>query len=132
MATIPILLTTRFSGGPGPASGLDAGGETDVVSTRVAARSTSGRLLTMSWTLGAMVALYLFGIGFAAGLAAERVRVDQHRVAVLAHYDEALRQWHDYRMRLEKAGVDVPAGNRLDRAAQAGHAVSPPARAKEN
>ena len=47
--------------------------------------------------------LYLVGFGMLAGIAVERMRFDHRRADVLAHYDDALREWHAFRMELERA-----------------------------
>ena len=49
--------------------------------------------------------LYLVGFGMLAGVAIERMRWDHERAEVLAHYEEALREWHAFRIALER-GVD--------------------------
>ena len=52
--------------------------------------------------------LYLLGFGMLAGIAVERMRFDHKRTHVLARYDEALREWHAFRMELEKIVVRHP------------------------
>ena len=51
---------------------------------------------------GIGLALYLVGFGMLAGAAVERMRFDHRRADVLARYDEALREWHAFRMQLEQ------------------------------
>ena len=46
--------------------------------------------------------LYLVGFGMLAGVAVERMRFDHKRADVLDRYDEALREWHAFRMELER------------------------------
>lgn len=53
--------------------------------------------------LGIGLGLYLIGFGMLAGVAVERMRLDHRRADVLARYDEALREWHAFRMELERA-----------------------------
>lgn len=53
--------------------------------------------------LGIGLGLYLIGFGMLAGVAVERMRLDHRRGDVLARYDEALREWHAFRMELERA-----------------------------
>jgi hypothetical protein len=61
--------------------------------------------------LGGGFGLYLIGLGFLGGIVAERVRFDHQRLAVLGPYDEALRTWQGYLMRLEKGtAAAVQAG----------------------
>jgi hypothetical protein len=47
--------------------------------------------------------LYLLGLGFLGGVVADRIAFDQHRAAVLQHYNAALEQWQAYRMAIEKS-----------------------------
>jgi hypothetical protein len=49
-----------------------------------------------------IVGLYLVGFGMLAGVAVERMRFDHKRADLVARYDEALREWHAFRMELEK------------------------------
>lgn len=51
--------------------------------------------------LWAVLGLYLLGLGFLGGVLVERVRFDQHRSVVLKEYDEAVKRWRVYLMRLE-------------------------------
>lgn len=74
----------------------------------------------MMMTRGWMVVLgglspYLFVLGFAAGMASERIRFDRERTAVLHRYDEAVRQWQAFLMT-------------ADRRAEAGSADGAPVR----
>jgi hypothetical protein len=46
--------------------------------------------------------LYLLGFGMLAGATVERMRFDHRRSQILARYDEALREWHAFRIELEK------------------------------
>jgi hypothetical protein len=48
------------------------------------------------------LALYLLGFGMLAGATVERMRFDHRRSQILARYDEALREWHAFRIELEK------------------------------
>lgn len=54
---------------------------------------------------GIGLGLYLVGFGMLAGVAVERMRFDHERAEVLARYDKALREWHAFRIALER-GVD--------------------------
>lgn len=45
---------------------------------------------------------YLLGVGVLGGVAIDRMLFDRQRSEVLHRYEEALRQWHAYRMALEK------------------------------
>ena len=49
------------------------------------------------------LAVYLLVVGFAGGMAAERIRYDRERADVLARYDGAVREWHATLMRVEHA-----------------------------
>jgi hypothetical protein len=52
--------------------------------------------------IGVGIGLYLVGFGMLAGAAIERMRFDHKREAVLARYDEAVREWHAFRRELER------------------------------
>src|SRR4030095_15215328 len=52
--------------------------------------------------IGIGLALYLLGFGMLAGATVERMRFDHKRSQILARYDEALREWHAFRIELEK------------------------------
>ena len=47
------------------------------------------------------LAVYLLAVGFAGGVAADRILYDRERADVLARYDEAVREWHAMLMRIE-------------------------------
>jgi len=49
------------------------------------------------------LAVYLLVVGFAGGMAAERIRYDRERADVLARYDGAVRERHATLMRVEHA-----------------------------
>jgi len=49
------------------------------------------------------LAVYLLVVGFAGGMAAERILYDRERADVLARYDEAVRKWHAISMQVEHA-----------------------------
>jgi hypothetical protein len=59
---------------------------------------TTTRRFALRVTLG----LYLLGLGFLGGMAAERMRVDARRDAVLRQYDDMLQRWHTVLMEIEK------------------------------
>jgi hypothetical protein len=48
------------------------------------------------------VGVYLLGFGMLVGMALDRMRFDVQRTAVLARYEQTLREWKTYRMALEK------------------------------
>jgi hypothetical protein len=58
--------------------------------------------------VGIGLALYLVGFGMLAGVAVERMRFDHRRADMLARYDEALREWHTFRIELERAADRHP------------------------
>jgi hypothetical protein len=58
---------------------------------------TRGRLVVLGG-----LSLYLFVLGFAGGMASERIRFDRERTAVLHRYDLAVRQWHGFLMAAER------------------------------
>ena len=53
--------------------------------------------------IGIGLALYLLGFGMLAGATVERMRFDHKRAQMLARYEQAIRQWHAFRIELEKA-----------------------------
>lgn len=59
------------------------------------------------------MALYVTGIAFAAAVAAEPIRCDRQRAAVLHRHDEAVRQWHEFRMAAERRAEAAPAAGTL-------------------
>ena len=52
--------------------------------------------------IGIGLGLYLVAFGMLTGVAVERMRFDHKRADVLDRYDEALREWHAFRMELER------------------------------
>ena len=61
---------------------------------------------TRKKTLIAMgLGVYLMGFGMLAGVALERMRFDHKRAGALARYDEAVREWHAFRIELERTAV---------------------------
>ena len=52
--------------------------------------------------IGLGLGLYLVGFGMLVGVAVERMRFDHKRAAVLDRYEEALREWHAFKISLEK------------------------------
>ena len=58
----------------------------------------SGRRALIGLGLG----LYLVGFGMLAGVAVERMRFDHKRAIVLDRYEAALREWHAFKMSLER------------------------------
>lgn len=49
---------------------------------------------------------YLAVMSFAGGVATERIRFDRERGEVLHHYDEAVKEWHEFRMTAERTLAD--------------------------
>lgn len=58
--------------------------------------------MTHRFALRVALGLYLLGLGFLGGMAAERMRVDARRDAVLRQYDDMLQRWHTVLMEIEK------------------------------
>ena len=52
--------------------------------------------------IGVGLGLYLLGFGMLTGAVVERMLFDHKRADVLARYDEALREWHAFRIELER------------------------------
>ena len=52
--------------------------------------------------IGIGLGLYLLGFGMLTGAVVERMLFDHKRAVVLARYDEALREWHAFRIELER------------------------------
>jgi len=67
-------------------------------------KMTRGRMVVVS-----ALSLYLLALGFAGGMASERIRFDRERTAVLHRYDDAVRQWHAFLMRAERRAEALPA-----------------------
>jgi hypothetical protein len=68
-------------------------------------------MVIMKHRFGLYVALglYLLGLGFLGGMAAERIRFDQRRTAVLDRYNDTIREWHQFRMLIERQAMASPA-----------------------
>jgi hypothetical protein len=49
---------------------------------------------------------YLAVMSFAGGVTTERTRFDRERGEVLHHYDDAVREWHEFRMTAERTFAD--------------------------
>lgn len=64
---------------------------------------TTGKKTLIAMGLG----VYLMGFGMLAGVALERMRFDYKRAGALARYDEAVREWHAFRIELERAAVHL-------------------------
>jgi hypothetical protein len=64
---------------------------------------TRGRLVVLGG-----LSLYLFVLGFAGGMASERIRFDRERTAVLHRHDEAVRQWRAFLMAAERRAEASP------------------------
>jgi len=65
-------------------------------------RNVDGMNTRRMTLIGIGLALYLLGFGTLAGANVDRMRFDHKRSQILARYDEALREWHAFRMELEK------------------------------
>ena len=65
---------------------------------------TRGRMVVLGG-----LSLYLLLLGFAGGMASERIRFDRERTAVLHRYDEAVRKWHGFLMAAERRAEGHPA-----------------------
>ena len=70
---------------------------------------TRGRIVLLGG-----LSLYLLVLGFAGGMALERVRFDQERTAALHRYDEAGREWHGFLMAAERRAEAAPADGAPD------------------
>ncbi len=68
--------------------------------------------VTRTWTVVLVGAsFYLAVMSFAGSVATERIRFDRERGEVLHHYDEAVREWHKFRMSAEpKVAHESSAG----------------------
>ena len=77
---------------------LTTGVHAKAPATQVWPSSLKGRMTL----IGIGLALYLLGFGMLAGATVERMRFDHKRSQILARYDEALREWHAFRIELEK------------------------------
>lgn len=61
--------------------------------------------LRVTW-ISVVVGAYLLGFGMLAGLVVDRMLFDRQRAEVLGRYEDALRQWHTYQIRIEKASME--------------------------
>ena len=59
--------------------------------------------------LSVLVGAYLVGFGVLAGVAVDRMLFDKQRSKALGHYEDALRDWHAYRIMLEKTATEQRA-----------------------
>jgi len=59
--------------------------------------------------LSVLVGAYLVGFGVLAGLVVDRMLFDKQRSKVLGRYERALKDWHAYRMMLEKTATEQRA-----------------------
>jgi hypothetical protein len=55
--------------------------------------------------LGGGLGIYLLGLGFLGGILTELVQFDRQRTAVLSRYDELVRTWQAYLIRLEQTSA---------------------------
>ena len=67
-------------------------------------KMTRGRTVVVS-----ALSLYLLALGFAGGMASERIRFDRERTAVLHQYYRAVREWHAFLMSAERRAEVPPA-----------------------
>jgi hypothetical protein len=73
-----------------------------------AIRVWRGLVTTRTRTIAViLVGVYLVGAGMLAGMLIDRMRFDRQRSEVLGRYEQALRDWHAYRIALEK-GAKTP------------------------
>ncbi len=66
----------------------------------------SSRVMPKDWRrrlLFAALAVYFTGLGFLGGLVTDRMRFDAERNRVLARYTQAVQQWHESLMALERS-----------------------------
>jgi hypothetical protein len=83
--------------------GLDGPWPTEYRRERVSTRKDTAMPETRTRTVVLIGAsFYLTVMSFAGGVATERIRVDRERGEVLRHYDEAVREWHEFRMTAER------------------------------
>ena len=55
------------------------------------------------WTIaGIALGIYLLALGFLGGLMAERIRFDNERRVILHRYEEAVRKWQAYLIKVEQ------------------------------
>ena len=66
--------------------------------------------------VGIAFGVYLVGLGFLGGMAAERIRFDQRRTAVLDRYNDTIREWHQSRMLIERQAMTYPSDGTGDQA----------------
>jgi uncharacterized membrane protein len=64
--------------------------------------SMKSRIQVISVVVGA----YLLGFGMLAGVVVNRMLFDRKRSEVLGRYEQALQQWHSFRMTIENAGAE--------------------------
>ena len=55
--------------------------------------------------------LYLAVMAFAGGVAAERIRYDRERAVVLHRHDEAVREWQEILMMVERRALSASAAD---------------------
>jgi hypothetical protein len=53
-----------------------------------------------------LVGAYLVGFGMLAGVVVDRMLFDKQRSKVLGRYERALKDWHSFRMILEKDATE--------------------------
>jgi len=58
--------------------------------------------------IGILLGVYLVVVGMLIGVAVDRMRYDRQRSEVLGRYEGALREWHTYRIALEKGVEERP------------------------
>ena len=63
---------------------------------------TQVRITVVSVLVGA----YLLGLGMLAGVVVDRMLFDKQRSKVLGRYERELKDWHSFRMTLEKDATE--------------------------
>jgi hypothetical protein len=77
--------------------------ELEMLSEARRIRKGGGMNTSRAKVIGIGLGLYLLGFGMLAGATVERMRFDHRRSQMLARYDRAIREWHAFRIELEKA-----------------------------
>jgi hypothetical protein len=83
--------------------GPDGRSPTEYCRERVSTRKETAMPGTRTRTVVLIGAsFYLAVMSFAGGVATERIRFDRERGEVLHCYDEAVQEWHEFRMAAER------------------------------
>jgi hypothetical protein len=87
--------------------GLDGPSPTECRRERVSTRKETAMPETRTRTVVLIGAsFYLTVMSFAGGVATERIRVGRERGEVLHRSDEAVQEWHEFRMAAERRLAD--------------------------